>query len=124
MLKTIGYHYIIDQSLKYLLNTYITEFSVRKCIYLYGDEINQSHIGMRLVNVDLRNCYPIPITYIKKLKKILDFSKYVVCEFDDAKSYRPPNANKVVYLENSKLPNFSPLRRIALRSDVIYGISH
>lgn len=124
MLKTIGYHYIIDQSLKYLLNNYITEFSAHKCIYLYGDEINKSHIGMRLCKIDLRNCYPIPMSYIKRLQKILDFSNYVVCEVDDAISYRPPKANKVVHLTNNKLGMYNPLKFIALRSDVIYGISH
>lgn len=123
MLKTIGYHYIIDQSLKYLLNTYITEFSVHKCIYLYGDEINKSHIGMRLCNVDARYAYPIPISYINRLRTIPDLTRYTISEFDDSDSYRPPSVNKKVYLVNSALHKFNPQRCIGLRPDTIYGLT-
>lgn len=121
MIKTAIKHFIIDNALKYLFDTYTTEFSAKKCIYLYGNEINKSHVGMRLCSVDLRYAYPIPITYINKLRSIPDIRDYTVIEFDD--SYRPPGVNKNVYLVNSALHKHNPKRRIGLRSDTIYGLT-
>jgi len=121
MIKTAIKHFIIDNALKYLFDTYTTEFSVKKCIYLYGNEINKSHIGMRFCYVDLSHAYPIPITYINRLLSIPDLRNYTVAEFDD--SYRPPDVNKNVYLVNSALPKYNPKRGIGLRSDTIYGLT-
>lgn len=121
MIKTAIKHFIIDNALKYLFDTYTTEFSVKKCIYLYGNEINKSHIGMRFCYVDLRHAYPIPITYINRLLSIPDLRNYTVAEFDD--SHRPPSVNKNVCLVNSVLHKHDPKRRIGLRSDTIYGLT-
>ena len=124
MIKTAIKHFIIDTTLKYLFDTYTIEFSINKCIYLYGYEINKSHIGMRLCSVDVRYAYPIPITYINKLRNIPDLRNYTVIGFDDTESYRPPGVNKKVYLVNSALPQYNPKRCIGLRPDTIYGLTN
>ena len=120
MVKTVIKHYIIDYALKYLLDKYTEEFSTDTFIYLHGNEINRSHIGMRLYGVDFTNCYPIPISDIRKLIRIKCASEYVVTSIDDSCHFY--SQNKQVYFLNKRLDNFNTLRQIKILHDVVYKL--